>query len=65
MALPGVQVLLAFLLAVPFQQHFSEVTPFEKRVYFATLLCTAISVAFLIAPSVYHRLTFHLSKSSR
>ncbi|HEX3733817.1 MAG TPA: DUF6328 family protein [Solirubrobacterales bacterium] len=58
-ALPGVQVLFAFLLAVPFQRNFTEITSFEKGVYFGTLLCTAISAALLIAPSAYHRLTFH------
>ena len=57
-ALPGVQVLFAFLLAVPFQQRFSEVSPFEEKVYFATLLLTALSAALLIAPSAYHRITF-------
>jgi hypothetical protein len=61
-ALPGVQVLFAFLLAVPFQQNFTKITAFEKDVYFATLLCTATSAAFLIAPSAYHRLTFHLQQ---
>lgn len=61
-ALPGVQVLFAFLLAVPFQQHFTSITPFEKRVYFATLLCTAISAALLISPSAYHRMTFHFQQ---
>src|SRR6478609_8728410 len=61
-ALPGVQVLFAFLLAVPFQQNFTEITPFEKDVYFATLLCTAMSAALLIAPSAYHRITFHLQQ---
>lgn len=61
-ALPGVQVLFAFLLAVPFQQNFTQITPFEKKVYFATLLCTAMSAALLIAPSSYHRLTFHLQQ---
>ncbi len=61
-ALPGVQVLFAFLLAVPFQQNFTEITPFEKKVYFATLLCTAISAVLLIAPSSYHRITFHLQQ---
>jgi membrane-associated HD superfamily phosphohydrolase len=61
-ALPGVQVLFAFLLAVPFQQNFTKITAFEKKVYFATLLCTAISAALLIAPSAYHRLTFHLQQ---
>jgi hypothetical protein len=61
-ALPGVQVLFAFLLAVPFQQNFTEITSFEKGVYFGTLLCTAISAALLIAPSAYHRLTFHYQR---
>jgi hypothetical protein len=61
-ALPGVQVLFAFLLAVPFQQNFSEVTPFQERVYFATLLCTAISAALLISPTAYHRLNFRRQK---
>ena len=63
-ALPGVQVLFAFLLAVPFQQNFTEITPFEKRVYFVTLICTAISAALLISPSAYHRMTFRKQVSS-
>jgi membrane-associated HD superfamily phosphohydrolase len=57
-ALPGVQVLFAFLLAVPFQQNFTEITPFQEKAYFGTLLCTAISAALLISPSSYHRMTF-------
>lgn len=61
-ALPGVQVLFAFLLAVPFQQHFTEINGFEKDVYFFTLLCTALSAILLIAPSSYHRVTFHLQQ---
>jgi hypothetical protein len=61
-ALPGVQVLFAFLLAVPFQQSFSEISAFEKDLYFVTLLCTALSAALLIAPSSYHRMTFHLQQ---
>jgi hypothetical protein len=61
-ALPGVQVLFAFLLAVPFQQHFTEITPFQEKVYFATLLSTAISAALLIAPSAHHRITFRLQR---
>ena len=64
-ALPGVQVLFAFLLAVPFQQNFTKITAFEEKVYFGTLLCTAISAALLISPSAYHRLTFHLQQKRR
>ena len=64
-ALPGVQVLFAFLLAVPFQQEFTKISEFEKRVYFATLLLTALSAALLIAPSAYHRLTFRYQQKYR
>ena len=62
MALPGVQVLFAFLLAVPFQQGFTKITPFQERVYFATLLLTAISAVLLITPSAYHRMTFRMQQ---
>jgi hypothetical protein len=58
-ALPGVQILFAFLLTVPFAQGFQRVTDFQKNLYFATLMCTAISTACLIAPTATHRLRFH------
>jgi membrane-associated HD superfamily phosphohydrolase len=61
-ALPGVQVLFAFLLAVPFQQNFTKITPFQERVYFVTLLLTAISAVLLISPSAYHRMTFRMQQ---
>ncbi len=64
-ALPGVQVLFAFLLAVPFQQGFEKITPFQKDVYFGTLICTAISAVMLISPSAYHRLTFRYQQKRR
>jgi hypothetical protein len=64
-ALPGVQVLFAFLLAVPFQQRFSSISAFDKKAYFATLLLTALSAALLIAPSAYHRLTFRYQQKGR
>jgi uncharacterized protein DUF6328 len=57
-ALPGVQVLFGFLLAVPFQQRFAEVNAFQRDVYFVTLLAAAAATAFLIAPSAYHRIDF-------
>jgi Family of unknown function (DUF6328) len=57
-ALPGVQVLFAFLLVAPLNQRFAQVTDFEKTVYFVTLLFTAASTVCLIAPTVHHRLEF-------
>ena len=55
-ALPGVQVLFAFLLVVPFSQGFVDVTSTQKAVYFAAFICTTVATALLIAPTTYHRL---------
>ena len=59
-ALPGVQVLFAFLLVVPFNRGFDDVTSFQRHLYLATLLCAAGATAFLIAPVVQHRIAFRL-----
>ena len=56
--MPGVQVLFAFLLVVPFNQRWVSVTKFQEKIYFVTLLCAAAASAFLIAPSVQHRIEF-------
>ncbi|HEX3042682.1 MAG TPA: DUF6328 family protein [Solirubrobacterales bacterium] len=64
-ALPGVQVLFAFLLAVPFQQGFEKITSFQRDVYFGTLICTAIAAVMLISPSAYHRVTFRYQQKRR
>lgn len=56
-ALPGVQVLFAFLLTVPFTQR-ALANPFEERVYLVTLLCAAIATVLLIAPTAQHRVMF-------
>jgi Family of unknown function (DUF6328) len=57
-ALPGVQVLFAFLLVVPFNQRFSDITDFQKTTYFVTLLFTAAASVCLIAPTAQHRIEF-------
>jgi hypothetical protein len=57
-ALPGVQVLFGFLLAVPFSNGYDRVTNFQRAVFFITLSSTAVSTAFFIAPSAYHRIHF-------
>ena len=64
-ALPGVQVLFAFLLTVPFTQGWARVTGFQQDLYFATLLCSAIATAFLIAPSAIHRLDWQQGDKQR
>jgi hypothetical protein len=57
-ALPGVQVLFAFLLVVPFNQRFPDITDFQKTAYFVTLLLTAAAAICLIAPTAQHRVEF-------
>jgi uncharacterized protein involved in cysteine biosynthesis len=57
-ALPGVQVLFAFLLVVPFNQRFAQVTDFQKTLYLVTMLFTTASTICLIAPTAHHRLEF-------
>ncbi len=63
--LPGVQVLFAFLLTVPFSQRFAQVTPLQGDVYFMSLLFAAMATALLIAPSTYHRIQFRESDKER
>lgn len=57
-ALPGVQVLFAFLLVVPFNQRYEELSSFGETIYFVTLLSTTVAAVLLIAPTVHHRLRF-------
>jgi cation transport ATPase len=64
-AMPGVQVLFAFLLTVPFQQRFQDVTDFQRDVYFIALLAAMTATAFLIAPSAYHRIAFQTHDKPR
>ena len=56
----GVQVLFAFLLVLPFNQRFVEVTSAERGIYFATLALTAAATLLLIATSAHHRILFRL-----
>jgi hypothetical protein len=57
-ALPGVQVLFAFLLGIPFTQRFGELDAGDKRVFFLAVLATAAATVCFIAPSAHHRLRF-------
>ncbi len=54
--LPGVQVLFAFLLIVPFSQQFEKINDLQKYAYIVALTFTALGSAFLIAPTPYHRI---------
>jgi len=64
-ALPGVQVLFAFLLVVPFQQSFADITNFQRTTYFVTLLLATAASACLIAPTAHHRIEFRAQDKKR
>jgi Kef-type K+ transport system membrane component KefB len=64
-ALPGVQVLFAFLLTIPFNQRFALLTTAQERIYLGTLLATTVSATLLIAPSAYHRINFRKQQKGR
>lgn len=63
--LPGVQVLLAFLLTVPFSTGFPEASSTERGLYFATVLLTVGAIAALTMPAAYHRLRFREGDKER
>ena len=64
-ALPGVQVLFAFLLVLPFQNRFREIHGTTEAVYIVALVLTAAASGFLMAPSAYHRLNFRAQDKER
>src|SRR5690242_11164816 len=57
-ALPGVQVLFAFLLTVPFSAGLVRMSQFERVLYLVVLLSTAVATFILLAPAPYHRFLF-------
>ena len=61
-ALPGVQVLFAFLLVVPFNTGFADLTAGQERLYLVTLLSAGFASALLIAPTAHHRITFRMQE---
>jgi amino acid transporter len=64
-ALPGVQVLFAFLLTVPFSNRFLTLTGSQRAIYFATFVGTTIATGFFMAPTAYHRIRFRQGDKER
>jgi hypothetical protein len=64
-ALPGVQMLFAFLLTVPFYARFETLTGSSRGVFFSTFAFTTIAAVFMIAPSSNHRISFRARDKER
>jgi predicted membrane channel-forming protein YqfA (hemolysin III family) len=56
LAMPGVQVLFAFLLILPFQGRFEQLTRNQELVYYSALLCATAAIVLLITPTAAHRI---------
>jgi hypothetical protein len=56
--LPGVQILLAFLLTVPFDARFEILSDVDRYVFGIAVLAGVVSVALLIAPTAQHRIAW-------
>lgn len=63
--LPGVQVLLAFLLAVPFAAGFDEVDDLGRNVFAVVILGVAVATTVLLAPAAYHRVAPSKDRADR
>jgi heme O synthase-like polyprenyltransferase len=63
--LPGVQVLFAFLLTVPFSSRYRALTDQQQAIYFATFVCTTIATGLFMMPTAYHRLRFREGDKER
>ena len=64
-ALPGVQILLAFLLNIPFAQQFDDLDTWGRRAYGVALTSSMLSVICLVTPSMLHRLGMRTARSDR
>jgi Family of unknown function (DUF6328) len=61
----GVQLLTAFLLSLPFQQRFGQITTNQKVVYLVVVLLSVAATGVLIAPVAIHRAVFQRNEKAR
>ena len=54
----GTQILTGFLLAIAFQNRFTELTSFQVRVYLTLVLVAVLTTALALAPVNLHRVLF-------
>ena len=54
-SIPGVMVLFSFLLVLPLQSSFSDLSQLNRVVYYVAFGSAAIAAVLLIAPSVHQR----------
>ena len=63
--LPGVQILAAFLLTVPFDSAFRQLDPLGRDLFGVALGCSFVAVIAFVAPTAFHRMGPRQSRVSR
>lgn len=58
----GVQLLTGFLLTLPFQERFADLSHWMRDVYLMTVVCSLLATVLLVAPVGMHRLLFRRHK---
>jgi hypothetical protein len=53
---PGTLILVAFLIALPFNSGYATISRLDNAVYVALFICAMISLLIFIAPAAQHRL---------
>lgn len=64
-ALPGVQMLFGFMLAVPFTQPFGSLTDRQRLLFYVAFLSTAAASVCFITPTSFHRITWQRGVKGR
>lgn len=60
--IPGVTVLFAFLLTVPFSSRFKEIESGQQDAFFWLFITTFAALVLLVAPGVSHRIRFRANE---
>jgi len=63
--MPGTQVLLAFLLTVPFAQRFTQLDELARDMYVGVILCGALAIVLFMSPAAYHRVARSQDRAAR
>lgn len=63
--LPGVQILVAFLVTVPFNQRFEQLDAAGERAWLLALMVGCLAIVCLMSPIVFHRVGNRTSRSAR
>ncbi len=53
--LPGTEVLVAFLIGLPFTERFDRLTGIERNVFVFTFFAAVVAMICFLTPAAYHR----------